>query len=227
MICSRYVRNPDPEELSVPSVDYSADFDWSILTARDPMAMVRGQLGFSWMVLAERLAEIDDQAYLCEPAPSAWSLRPRDQVRSQHSTGLGDSALEWPREGDPELMRTIAWLVAHLTDVFFQRWEWTFGGHKLRRSDLTFSPKAAEGVAQLTRWATAWQEGIAGLDPQQVFTVGLSQATEIDREAPLGHLALHFNRELIHHGAEITFVLDLHRAAADRPEPIGADVGGG
>lgn len=199
----------------MPSVDYSADFDWSILAVPDPMAMARGQLGFSWMVLAERLAEIDDEAYLWEPAPGAWSLRPRGQARTENTTGLGDWVLEWPREGDPERMRTIAWLVSHLTDVFFERWEWTFGGHELRRSDLTFSPTAAEGVAQLVRWAAAWQDGIAGLDPDQVFTVGLSQATEVDQQAPFGHLALHVNRELIHHGAEITFLLDLHRAQQD------------
>ena len=127
-------------------------------------------------------------------------------------TGLGDWVLEWPGEGDPERMRTIAWLVSHLTDVFFERWEWTFGSHKLHRSHLTFSPTAAEGIAQLVRWAAAWQDGIAGLDPGQVFTVGLSQATEIDQRAPFCHLALHVNRELIHHGAEIMFLLDLRRA---------------
>lgn len=121
--------------------------------------------------------------------------------------------MEWPREGDRERMRTIAWLVSHLTDVFFERWEWTFGSHKLRRDDLTFPRTAAEGVDQLRRWAAAWQEGIAGLKPEDVFTVGLSQATEIDQQAPFGHLVLHVNRELIHHGAEITFLLDLHRAS--------------
>lgn len=196
----------------MPSIDHAPDFDWSILAEPQPMALVRGQLGFSWMVLAERLSEIDDDAYLWEPAPGAWSLRPRADARTQNPPGLGDWVLEWPREGDPDNARTIAWLVSHLTDVFFERWEWTFGGHRLRRTDLTFSPTAAEGVAQLIRWATAWQEGIAGLKPEEVFTVGLSQATEIDQRAPFGHLVLHVNRELIHHGAEITFLLDLRRA---------------
>ncbi len=196
----------------MPSLDYSPEFDWSILSTPEPMAMVRGQLGFSWLMLAERLGEIDDEAYLWEPAPGAWSLRPRDEARTESPAGLGDWVLEWPREGDPNGTRTIAWLIAHLTDVFFERWEWTFGGHKSRRTDLTYSPIASEGVAQLTRWANAWQEGIAGLNDDQVFTVGLSQATEIDAQAPFGHLVLHINRELIHHGAEITFLLDLHQA---------------
>lgn len=195
----------------MPSPDYSPEFDWSILSVPEPMAMVRGQLGFSWLMLAERLGEIDDEAYHWEPAPGAWSLRPREQARTEKKAGLGDWVLEWPGEGDPDRMRTIAWLVSHLTDVFFERWEWTFGGHTLRRDDLTFPPTAAEGVAQLTKWASAWQDAIAGLEPDQVFTVGLSQATEIDQQAPFGHLALHVDRELIHHGAEITFLLDLRR----------------
>lgn len=196
------------------STDYSAEFDWSILSVPDPMAMVRGQLGFSWLMLAERLGEIDDEAYLWEPVSEAWSLRPRDQARTQSTAGLGDWVLEWPSDSDPPRMRTVAWLVSHLTDVFFERWEWTFGGHQLRRTDLTFSPVAADGIAQLNRWAGAWQEGIAGLSADEVFTVGRSQATEIDQQAPFGHLVLHVNRELIHHGAEITFLLDLHRSAA-------------
>lgn len=85
----------------MPSADYSPDFDWSILTVPEPMAMVRGQLGFSWMVLAERLDEIDDEAYLWEPALESRSLRPRDQARTGNTTSLGDWVLEWPREGDP------------------------------------------------------------------------------------------------------------------------------
>ncbi|MNP61104.1 hypothetical protein D3C76_1562550 [compost metagenome] len=57
-----------------------------------------------------------------------------------------------------------------------------------------------------------WRTGVDELPEDQVFTVGLSQATEIDAQAPFGHLVLHMNRELIHHGAEIMVLQDLYRA---------------
>lgn len=54
-----------------------ADFDWSILERPRAMAMVGGQLGFSWMVLADALAELSDEEWAWEPAPGAWSVRRR------------------------------------------------------------------------------------------------------------------------------------------------------
>ena len=42
-------------------------FDWDILHRPSAMAMVRGQLGFSWMVLSGRLAELTDEQYFWQP----------------------------------------------------------------------------------------------------------------------------------------------------------------
>ncbi len=44
------------------------------------------------------------------------------------------------------------------------------------------------------------------------MTVGLSQAEEVDKVAPFGHLVLHMNRELIAHGAEVLALRDLYAA---------------
>lgn len=84
--------------------------------------------------------------------------------------------------------------------------------HRRRRDDVELHPTAAAGVAGLAHWVEAWIAGIEILDPAQVMTVGLSQATELDAAAPFGHLVLHMNRELIHHGAEICVLQDLHIA---------------
>ena len=67
-------------------------------------------------------------------------------------------------------------------------------------------------MAALTARVDAWQEAIAALDEDEVMTVGLSQASEIDKTSPFGHLVLHMNRELIAHGAEILVLRNLYAA---------------
>lgn len=191
------------------------DFDWTILERPSAMAMVRGQLGFSWMVLSDALEGLTDDEWRWEPAPGAWGLRPRAEAveRAHHVVGAGELVTEWPADdGSDNRVRTIAWLIAHLTEAFFERYEHTFGEHTGRRDDVVFADTAASAVAALASQVTAWEEAIAGLDEAEVFTVGLSRATELDAAAPFGHLVLHMNRELIAHGAEISVLRDLYRA---------------
>ena len=49
------------------------------------------------------------------------------------------------------------------------------------------------------------------MSDDDIVTVGFSQATEIDLQAPFAHLVAHVNREIIHHGSEISTLTDLHR----------------
>ena len=105
-------------------------------------------------------------------------------------------------------------MIAHLTETFFERWEWTFGDSRQGRADITLHGNARDAVAWLTHWVEAWQDSIAALDEQQVMTVGLSQATELDAAEPFGHIVLRLNRELIHHGSEIMTLQDLSAVAA-------------
>lgn len=189
--------------------EYVAGFDWSILTRQDPMAMVHGQLAFSWTELSSRLATLTDEQYQWCPVPGTLTVCRREDATGR-VVGAGDWVAQWPVGPDYVGPRSISWLVAHLTEGFFERWEWTFGEKRRRRDDVELHPTAAAGVAGLTHWVEAWIDGIDSLDAEQVMTVGLSQATEIDASAPFGHLVLHMNRELIHHGAEICLLQDLH-----------------
>lgn len=191
----------------------SRAFDWSILTRPDPRSLVLGQLGFSWAELARRLEGVTDEEYRWRPAAGALSVVPREAATGR-TVGAGAWVAQWPDGPDHPGPRTIAWLVAHLTECYFERWEWTFGGRRLRRDDVVVHGTAEEGVAALTEQVQRWHDDIAGLDPDQMWTVGLSQATEIDAEAPFAHLVLHMNRELIHHGCEISVLRDLYRARA-------------
>jgi hypothetical protein len=189
-------------------------FDWQIMHEPSGMAMVRGQLGFSWMVLSGRLARLTDDEYFWQPRGEALTVVRRHYPSHYRSQGAGEWVAQWPDEPDHRGSRTIAWLIAHLTETFFERWEWTFGPREQGRGDITLHGNARDAVAWLTHWVEAWQDGIAALAEDQVTTTGLSQATALDAEEPFGHVVLRLNRELIHHGSEIMTLQDLYGTAA-------------
>ncbi|MET3975145.1 DinB family protein [Cellulosimicrobium sp. BE325] len=191
----------------------SPEFDWSILSVPTALAVVRGQLGFSWLELSDRLATLTQAELEWEPGPDALRVVRRGAERAPRTLGAGEWVMEWPEGPDSPQPRTVAWLVAHLTEAFFERWEWTFGPHERRRDAVTFSGEVGPAVAGLRREVDRWRAGVDGLPDDGAFAVGLSQATEIDAQAPFAHLVAHMNRELVHHGAEIMVLQDLHRAA--------------
>jgi hypothetical protein len=189
-------------------------FDWQLLQRPTTMAMVRGQLDFSWMVLSGRLASLTDEQYFWRPGVDALTVVRRAYGRGFRLSGSGEWVAQWPNEPDHRGPRTIAWLIAHLTETFFERWEWTFGASGQSRQDITLHGNARDAVAWLTHWVDAWQTSIADLDESEVMTVGLSRATALDAIEPFGHVVLRLNRELIHHGSEIMTLQDLHALAA-------------
>jgi len=176
-------------------------------------AVVVAQLEFSWAELDARLATLSPDELLWEPVPGALSVVRRGTERSPRTTGAGAWVHEWPAGYDDPQPRTVAWLVAHLTEVFFERWEWTFGGHERRpATSLAFSGDLDAALAGLREWVGRWRADVAALPDDAFLTVGRSQATPIDQAAPFGHLVAHLNRELIHHGSEICVLTDLYRA---------------
>ncbi|WP_324650909.1 DinB family protein [Georgenia sp. H159] len=202
--------------------DYGpAEFDWSILGVPTPKATVLGQLGFSWMKLSARLATVTQEEFHWEPSAGALRVVHRGEERTARTLGTGAWVAEWPDGPDEPGPRTIAWLVAHLTEAFAERWEWTFGERQWRRADVELHGEVGPARSALTHWVEAWRDGIAALPDDELMTVGLSQATEVDAGAPFAHLVLHMNRELIHHGAEIFVLTDLRRTsgAGEGPRP--------
>ena len=198
-----------------PTGDYGRpEFDWSILEVPTPKAMAVGQLGFSWLELSARLATVTQEEFGWEAQPGALSVVRRGQQRTARTLGTGEWVAEWPEGYDHPGPRTIAWLVAHLTEAYFERWEWTFGQRRRRRDDAVVHGEVDAARAELAHWVGAWRTGVAAVPDEEFMTIGLSQATEIDAAAPFGHLVLHMNRELIHHGAEIFTLTDLVRSSA-------------
>ena len=90
----------------------SEAFDWDILHKPSAMAMVRGQLGFSWMVLSGRLAQLTDEQYFWRPSSEALTVVRRHYAGHFRSLGSGEWVAQWPDEPDHRGPRTIAWLIA-------------------------------------------------------------------------------------------------------------------
>lgn len=173
------------------------------------------QLDWHWQNhFRPKLDGLTDDEYFWEPVPGCWSIRPRDQVDPAIAVGSGDWALEyeWPSPSTDPPVTTIAWRMGHLiTGVLGHRNNTQFGGPPAHPQFFTYPITAAAALDELDSAYAAWAKGVRGLG-----RAGLSRACGPEEgpwaEHPLTSLVLHINREVIHHGAEITLLRDLYRA---------------
>ena len=78
------------------------------------------------------VAGLTDDEYRWEPAPGAWSVRPRGEAAAPRPWGAGDWQIDWDRgHPEPEPVTTIAWRLGHLISMYKDRWEWTFGSRSI------------------------------------------------------------------------------------------------
>lgn len=183
-------------------------------TALDWNAELRAQLTFHWEhLLRPRLDGLTDEEYFAEPAPGAWSVRPRAEAVSSHHAGAGDLVIDFAfPEPDPPPVTTIAWRLGHvIVGVFGMRAHSHFGGPAIDYGSHAYAATAAEALAQLDEGYRRWTDGVAALGTEGLLRpCGPAEGPYAD--APLATLVLHIHREVIHHGAEIALLRDLYRA---------------
>ena len=151
-----------------------------------------------------RLAELDDDAYLWEPVPGCWSVRPGDD-------GVFRAEKSYP-DPVPAPFTTVAWRMWHLggdcllsySDRFFEDTD---------RDVREWPGTAAEGVAGLNREWARFRGHVAALDGQALARP-LGAAGGPYADDSYHALVLHALDEVIHHGAEIGVLLDLYRTGA-------------
>lgn len=164
------------------------------------------QLEFYWDYhLWPRLRGLTDEEYFWEPVPGCWSIRPGPD--GKHMIDW-----EWPTP-DPAPVTTIAWRIAHIgVQTLGIRASAHFGDGSLTLETIRWPKTASEGLRTLATHYEHWRTGIRSMDE-----TGLRQPigeAEGDYAAePFANLILHLNREVIHHGAEISLLRDLYRAA--------------
>jgi hypothetical protein len=173
------------------------------------------QLGFYWDVhLWPRLQGLTDDEYFWEPVDGAWSLRSGP-----------DGALVMDGAGrpppDPPPVTTIAWRLVHIAvGVFATRASTFFGDGSVPAGADMFDPRhrpaelpgtAAEALALLERSYRWWVDGLLSLD-EAALTSPIGPRGSYFADEPMAGLALHLNRETMHHGGEIGLLRDLYRA---------------
>lgn len=175
------------------------------------------QLDWHWQTqLRPRLEGLTDEEYFWEPVPRCWSVRERGQSEAPMVLGAGAYLIDIAGEElDPAPVTTIAWRIAHIiVGCFVMRLDnQEFNGPQTYRGSysagygsFTYAATAEEALEQLDSAYARWSEAVRNLGED-----GLTQPCEVDDE-PLSTLILHINREVMHHGAEIALLRDLHRS---------------
>lgn len=161
---------------------------------------------------------LTDEEYLWEPVPSCWSVR-----RRSAGPGPGASALtgagDWGRDTapyphpSPPPFTTLAWRLSHLSELLALRADHTVGSHALTREDHRIVGDAAGAVADFDASAAAWRAALLDADDAALDRVGhCTYPYGGDPEERFLDVVWWVNQELLHHGAEIALLRDLHRA---------------
>ncbi len=179
------------------------------------------QLDWHWTYqLRPRLVGLSDQEYLWEPVNGCWNVRPADSPGAAQSWGSGDFRLDCAlHDLDPPPVTTIAWRLAHMVvEVLGERVHSHFDGPSVDLRTFPFAGTASEALEQLDAAYAAWIAGVRSLGADGLARpCGPAEGPFAD--VPLAGLVLHINREMIHHGAEISTLRDLYRAGLSDPPP--------
>ncbi|MEW2495433.1 DinB family protein [Streptomyces nodosus] len=168
------------------------------------------QLDWYWRKnLRPRLDGLTDEEYFWEPVRGCWSIRPRGMSAAPVSEVSGDWTMDSASPAPvPAPVTTIAWRLAHIiVSCLGYRVGWYFGGQGVDSQTFAYAGTADEALKQLDEMYGRWNAGVRKLsdaDLDNPPTVG-------PERFPMENRVLHVNRELIHHGAEISLLRDLYR----------------
>ncbi|MFJ6410630.1 DinB family protein [Streptomyces hydrogenans] len=158
-----------------------------------------------------------DAEYLWEPGPGCWSVRRREGWTGEGGTLLSGAG-EWGRETAPyphpvpPPFTTLAWRLTHLSELLALRADHTVGTRSLTRDDYRAAGDAASAIAAFDADAEAWRGALLSVGDKELDTVGhCTYPHGGDAEEPFLEIVWWVNQELLHHGAEIALLRDLHR----------------
>jgi len=170
------------------------------------------QINWHWTSqLRPRFEGLTDEEYFWEPVRGCWSLRPRGTAVAPLQGGSGDYVIEFAAPPpEPAPVTTIAWRLGHIiVGVLGARLASHFGGPPVDYLTYDYPVTAGEALRRLDVMYAAWRDGVASKDDAALASpVGPAEGPWAEK--PFLTLALHINRELLHHGAEIALLRDLY-----------------
>ncbi|HEX4490158.1 MAG TPA: DinB family protein [Acidimicrobiia bacterium] len=159
----------------------------------------------TWTQLDARLAGLTDTEALWEPVADCWS------VRASPNGSVTADWLDGPDDPDPAPVTTIAWRLWHIAvdclDSYSAR-AFDRTGTGLHATAWVLETSRARDLLR-----QAWQVFVAGLEtraPDGLYEL-LGPQWRGDADKTYLALALHAQREVVHHGAEIALLRDLYR----------------
>lgn len=156
--------------------------------------------------LFARLEGLTDQELSWEPAPSTWTVRPRDDGGVERTS----NDAWWAPAPAAEPPRTLAWSIGHLAAGSMIRADWLVGAHEMTEGP-DWPLEAEEAVAFLREGLGAWRSGLEQMTDDDLDTVGRSAYPGgLDPQLPLMDIVWWVNKELLWHAAEIWYVRDLY-----------------
>jgi len=180
------------------------DIDWN--------AALLDQLEWHWRhQLRPRLDGLTDTEYFWEPVGGCWNVRRRGESTAPIAAGSGEYTIEFAMpEPEPAPITTIAWRLGHvIVGVLGIRNANHFGGPAMDYQDFAYAGTAGEALGQLDDGYARWTDGVRGLG-QDGLAAPCGPTEGPFAEHPMAALVLHISREVIHHGAEIALLRDLH-----------------
>lgn len=179
----------------------------------DVAACAADQIEWHWThQLRPRLTGLTDEEYFFDPTGgSAWTVHPRTEQRTPMQAGSGPFVVDFALpEPVPPPFTTIAWRLAHVVvGVLAVRNHGHFGGPEASYESWAYAGTADEALAQLDREFARWSAGVRSLSEADLARP-CGPAEDPHADLPMLALVLHINRELIHHGAELALLRDLH-----------------
>ena len=178
--------------------------------------LLHDQLDWHWTNhLRPRFDGLTDEEYLWEPVPGCWSIRREGESEAPMQVGTGEFRCDFAMpEPDPPPVTTIAWRLAHIVvGIFGERNHSHFDGPEIDYPTFTYAGTAEEALRQLDEGYDRWIAGVRGLG-ESGLQRACGPAEGPFAEHPLSELVLHINREVIHHGAEVSLLRDLYRQNA-------------
>jgi len=155
--------------------------------------------------LKARLAGVEADELLWEPAPGCWSIRPAADGALAFDFGLGGTRMLPAITSSP--VTTIAWRLAHIVDLLKEeRCAKVLGLEpEPNAGELWLADRPEEALDYLDRAHDTWRGYLTRTDPD-----GWLQPVE--RWGNRVAFAHHILDEFVHHGAEIGVLRDLWRA---------------
>ena len=170
--------------------------DWA---ERRIMVMVGRLVETAWSVMEPNLRGLTDAEYFWEPAPGAWGVRRREEVRSPNCWGKGAWVVEHCFDGSVNpVTTTIGWRLMHAYDCTNDFTSRVFGHGGIDWNEIEVADSADEAVALMTSAVSHLRAELASSSDEILLGVG-----DVDDDRPRWSILDTALVEAIHHSAEI------------------------